>query len=323
MGRSASSTSKFEHPFDLTASKIRRIAQQLMTKSMLLSAKSVIATGAMRVVEIADGITVIRGHMRGVRSIEAQVSATVGLQIEGRLVGRSEAKEQCAPFRANQVDEGTLTVGGFQEETDWRVQVPRQPEFQTATITYPTDYLNKLRNAEPEFAEYALAMIENAEILQRPLNGRLQVLFARIMAADPDAPGGKLLIESLVLSVLFETLSQLCSAKSDACDPTIACLSDVIDERLRNPPTIAELSKLLRMSETSLKREFQQSKGQSIGAFITERRMETAKQLMESGLPISRVAFEVGYSTAQSFSKAFRRHYGLPPRDYRSHAGEA
>ncbi len=42
-----------------------------------------------------------------------------------------------------------------------------------------------------------------------------------------------------------------------------------------------------------------------------------ARLLAQSDLPVEDIAYQVGYGSAQSFSRAFRRQYGLSPREYR------
>jgi AraC family transcriptional activator of pyochelin receptor len=42
--------------------------------------------------------------------------------------------------------------------------------------------------------------------------------------------------------------------------------------------------------------------------------METAKnELLQKRKPITAIAYELGYSSPQHFSKAFRKIYGVPP----------
>lgn len=57
---------------------------------------------------------------------------------------------------------------------------------------------------------------------------------------------------------------------------------------------------------------FKRSFGESIGVYITRRRMEEALSLLADGASVKTVAIMLGY-TPNAFSTAFRRHYGYPP----------
>ncbi|MEZ4255630.1 MAG: helix-turn-helix transcriptional regulator [Polyangiales bacterium] len=51
--------------------------------------------------------------------------------------------------------------------------------------------------------------------------------------------------------------------------------------------------------------------------YLTSWRMTVARDLLrQQGRPIAEVAERVGYASASTFSTAFRRHVGQPPRQY-------
>lgn len=97
----------------------------------------------------------------------------------------------------------------------------------------------------------------------------------------------------------------------------------VIDERLaelREAPTLNELAGLCNISVRQLTRGFRVSRGCSIGDYVAQSRMETAKRLLASGQSIKSVAGTMGFANPSSFSYAFRRGAGVTPRQFRSRA---
>ena len=87
--------------------------------------------------------------------------------------------------------------------------------------------------------------------------------------------------------------------------------------RHENPPTIAELSSLVGMSETKLKRAFKQVFELSIHQYGQSVRMLRAKELLESKrFSASEVAYQVGYSNLTHFGEAFRKRYGVLPGQF-------
>ena len=59
----------------------------------------------------------------------------------------------------------------------------------------------------------------------------------------------------------------------------------------------------------------------SIAAYITERRMSVARDLLLStALNISQISQASGYDDPSYFTRVFRQETGMPPRQYRAHA---
>jgi len=95
----------------------------------------------------------------------------------------------------------------------------------------------------------------------------------------------------------------------------------LIDERLaevRQPPTLSELAGLCNISVRQLTRGFRASRGCSIGDYITQSRIDTAKRLLAGEESIKSIARSMGFASASSFSYAFRRAAGVTPRQFRT-----
>ena len=91
-----------------------------------------------------------------------------------------------------------------------------------------------------------------------------------------------------------------------------------MEEHLDEPLTIPVLSRRACLSATAFKEEFRRLYGLPVHAWLRQRRMERAAQLLRgSSLSVLGVAQSVGYSSASQFSAAFRRQYGMTPAVYR------
>jgi AraC-like DNA-binding protein/mannose-6-phosphate isomerase-like protein (cupin superfamily) len=97
----------------------------------------------------------------------------------------------------------------------------------------------------------------------------------------------------------------------------------VIREKLEDPPSVAELSALLGMSENTLRREFRRKTGLTPLEFVTSMRIKKAKAMLcETDMDITEISSHLGFSTSQYFATVFSKTTGLTPRDYRKQ-GEA
>lgn len=111
----------------------------------------------------------------------------------------------------------------------------------------------------------------------------------------------------------------LATADQAGCGGLAAWRLRLIDDRLHAtdiPPTLSELATLCNLSVRQLSRSFRVSRGVSIGTYVAEIRLDTAKRLLANGESIKAVAFAVGFTSLSSFSHAFRMSTGLPPREY-------
>ncbi len=87
---------------------------------------------------------------------------------------------------------------------------------------------------------------------------------------------------------------------------------------LARPPRLAELSRDIGMSESKLKQRFREYHGQSLSDCLHQARLREAERLLgNDGLAIARVAEALGYEHPANFTTAFKREFGLTPRDYR------
>jgi AraC family transcriptional regulator len=99
-----------------------------------------------------------------------------------------------------------------------------------------------------------------------------------------------------------------------------------IEERLRdcpNPPSLAELAEICRLSVRQLARSFKAARGLPLGTYVAHYRAEAAKELLDRGMSVKVVAGRMGFATPSSFGYAFRRATGLSPSAYRARPGKA
>ena len=91
-----------------------------------------------------------------------------------------------------------------------------------------------------------------------------------------------------------------------------------MEEHLDEPLTIPALSRRACLSATTFKESFRRLYGLPVHAWLRQRRMERAAELLRSSsLSVLGVAQSVGFSSASQFTAAFRRQYGVTPAQYR------
>ncbi|OUO77548.1 AraC family transcriptional regulator [Blautia sp. An249] len=92
----------------------------------------------------------------------------------------------------------------------------------------------------------------------------------------------------------------------------------IIDSQLAFAPSCEELSRLVHLSVTKLTRGFSSFYGMPIHQYVIEQRLVQAAQLLlEGDWNVSEVAAIVGYGKPSNFAAAFKKKYGVAPKNYR------
>jgi len=95
----------------------------------------------------------------------------------------------------------------------------------------------------------------------------------------------------------------------------VAYINNHLDETLE----LKTLANEAALSDFHFHRIFKALKGEAIGGYITRLRLEaTARLLRYTALTIEEIAFNIGYETPASLSKAFKKQYGISPTEYKT-----
>ena len=95
----------------------------------------------------------------------------------------------------------------------------------------------------------------------------------------------------------------------------VAYINNHLDETL----DLKKIANEAALSDFHFHRIFKALKGEAIGGYITRLRLEaTARLLRYTALTIEEIAFNIGYETTASLSKAFKKQYGISPTEYRT-----
>lgn len=93
---------------------------------------------------------------------------------------------------------------------------------------------------------------------------------------------------------------------------------ELMRTRLSEDISLDELAAEARLSPFHFARMFKQSMGVPPRIYLTRLRVERACELLEmTDLPVTEIAFEVGYSTNQVLARVFLKYRHMSPTDYR------
>lgn len=110
--------------------------------------------------------------------------------------------------------------------------------------------------------------------------------------------------------------SEMLNAQISAGEP-FANLISWMEARISHPIEIATLATRSGLSERSFYRKFVAAIGQTPAQFILHMRLEKARTLLATDLPLKAIARRTGMSSASHLNLAFERKFGLSPSTFR------
>jgi len=125
-------------------------------------------------------------------------------------------------------------------------------------------------------------------------------------------------IELLVLqaeSIYQEQSASIPFSLSQSNRDKLFAAKTFVEERLHQPPSLADVAKAVALNEYKLKKGFKQLFKQTVYGYLTQLRLEKAYLLLQDGaLTASEIGFQLGYSSPQHFHTAFKKKFGVPPK---------
>ena len=97
-------------------------------------------------------------------------------------------------------------------------------------------------------------------------------------------------------------------------------VADKIAAYLHHEITLAQLAAVAGLSVFHFARTFTRAMGVSPHRYVSRMRLENAMAEIAAGkLSLAEIAFNAGFSSQASFTRAFYRVSGLTPGEYRTH----
>lgn len=91
-----------------------------------------------------------------------------------------------------------------------------------------------------------------------------------------------------------------------------------IEQNFREELPLAEAARIASLTPSAFSRFFHKTTGQTYVAYRNACRIrEACRLLIETDLPVTRIAGECGFENLPNFNRRFRDRQGLSPRDYR------
>jgi len=97
---------------------------------------------------------------------------------------------------------------------------------------------------------------------------------------------------------------------------SVRAVADLLEVRLTDPPTLAELAEMTGLSQFAVLRAFRAETGLPPHAYLNQLRVRRARTLLDQGVAPAEVAFETGFADQAHLTRHFKRVVGVPPGAY-------
>ncbi len=104
-------------------------------------------------------------------------------------------------------------------------------------------------------------------------------------------------------------------------DRTVEKISFWIDKHVSASATVADIAERAGLNPDYLNRLFKRHTGLPVSVYVRIRKLERAKHLLATGVPVKEAAARTGFADPAYFSRVFRAHTGVAPSVYSRIAG--
>ena len=155
---------------------------------------------------------------------------------------------------------------------------------------------------------------------------RVQKILREMEECDKDDFGSDIMCKSLVLQLMVILGRWLkepwVSVEGIANDRKILEILRYINENITEELGIDALAERFYISKFHMMRRFRDETGYTVHTYVTNKRLLQARQLIASGEAATEVCFKCGFRDYSTFSRAYRKMFGVSPSGRRKTKSE-
>ena len=266
------------------------------------------------------------------------------LNVDFRILHLADTDPEPAPYHYHAFPELLIFLGGrvqyFIEGRSYRLRphdivLVDRGELQRAHVTKGDPFDRILIHLSPAFLEayqaqgfdptlcFQAAKRAHSHVVrpQSPSKSPLAQALVRLEGSLlEEGPVGDLHSRILLLDFLLQLNESAAGNTLDfldtvLCNQKVISLLEYIQEHLTENLDIDTLSGKLYLSKYHMMRLFKAETGFTIGSYINQKRLLLARDLLAQGASASDACLRCGFRDYSTFSRAYKKEFGLSPRD--------
>ncbi|MFA5297569.1 MAG: AraC family transcriptional regulator [Lutibacter sp.] len=166
---------------------------------------------------------------------------------------------------------------------------------------------------------------ENPIIVPKQINSIIKLILNQLRTRQTNELLRPIYIKGKVYELLSYYFSESSEKESESC-PYISNeeiagklkqAKKLIVLKMNNPPSLSDLAKEVGLNIKKLKTGFKEVYGVPVFVFLLNYKMELSKTLLlEQQMNVNEIASHLGYSASSHFIAAFKRKYGITPKQF-------
>lgn len=137
-----------------------------------------------------------------------------------------------------------------------------------------------------------------------------------------DAPGYAMMIqatlEQLLITLARQQSGTAASEPPSLHHPAVQKALLYIDHHFREPLSLKSLAEQVHLAPNYLSELFQRTTGMTFSSYLQDMRLRFALALLQSSsVSITEICYTAGFSNQSHFTRAFRKKFGISPRESR------
>ncbi|NDJ17070.1 helix-turn-helix transcriptional regulator [Myxacorys almedinensis] len=205
-----------------------------------------------------------------------------------------------------------------------------QPFLEVIICLEPDVLCSFVGNSEGQLPEALQSLVRRSDQEYYSRSGvatlPMQTIAQQILQCPYQGIAKRMYLESKVLELMSLLITQQIEIQTG--EPQISLLrpdqierlhyaKEILLHQLQNPPTLMQLARKVGLNECTLKRGFREVFGKTVYGYLRDYRMEQARSLLEAGdMNITEIARAIGFRDRSPFALAFRKHFGVNPKNY-------
>lgn len=223
--------------------------------------------------------------------------------------------------------EGKGYLSGSGLSPEYTAQYGRSHHLQGVNIHLKPEVLQPFLADQPLSLQRSLLKTDDWKTAWFPqVTPAMQTVAQQMMQCAFQGATRHLYLQAKVFELLALQLDAILADQGKTAPPTTLKAStiegiyharDILTANLENPPLLTELAQQVGMSDRTLRRGFRDLFGTTVISYLTQQRMLQAKELLRQGdRTVAEVANKVGYTHLGHFAAAFRKQFGVSPREW-------
>jgi len=236
--------------------------------------------------------------------------------------GDTPMNRRCSgPWRNEHVGPGAVSLLTHATDSHWHWTVPI--EVQHLYITP-----SRLAEIASDACERSISHVELRDVLRADDRALICAMSTLIAELETGGLGGQLYVEAITNQICVHLLRNYAGelreapvAKGGLSSLQARRVRAFVEENLERNLSLADIAQTAGVSVFHLVRQFHETFGCPPYVYLTKRRLERAREMIESGdTPLKCVAASCGFSDQSHMTRLFRRMFKVTPGECRRSA---